>query len=67
MKSEQALESTVKLLYKPHQISKFTCFSSRFAVVFAQFTEVMWSVENEDVIRATPTGAAPTASEWSRM
>ena len=37
------------------------------AVVFAQFIEAWWSVENEDVFGAAPQGDAPTTSEWSRI
>ena len=50
-----------------HQIPKFKCFSSRLAAVFAQSTEARCSVENEDVVGAALTGAAPTTSEWSEM
>ena len=38
-----------------------TCFSCRVAIVFAQSIEV----ENEDIVGASPVGAAPTTSEWS--
>ena len=48
-----------------HQISKLKCFSSRLALVFAQYIEAMCYVENEDVVGAAPTGDAPTTSEWS--
>ena len=41
--------------------------SSRLAAVFAQTTEAMCSVENEDVVGAVPTGDAPTPSEWSTI
>ena len=34
------------------------------AVVFAQFIEAIWWVENEDVVGAAPIGDAPTTSEW---
>ena len=50
-----------------HQIPKLEWFSSRRAVVFAQSIEARCSVENEDVVGATPTGDAPTASEWSTI
>ena len=45
-----------------HQIPK--CFSSLFAVVFAQSNEARCLVQNEDVVGAAPTGDAPTTSEW---
>ena len=44
---------------------KINCFSYRLTVVFAQYTEARFKVENGDVIGATPTGDAPTPSEWS--
>ena len=50
-----------------HQIPKLKCFSSRLAVVFAQYIEAKWWVENEDVVGAAPTGDAPTTSEWSTI
>ena len=50
-----------------HQIPKLKCFSSRLAVVFAQYIEAKCSVENEDVVGAAPTGDAPTTSEWSTI
>ena len=53
--------------YKVHQISKFKCFSSRFAIVFVQSIEARCDVENEDVVGAAPTGDAPTTSEWSTI
>ena len=53
------------LWYKPHQIPKLKCFSSLLAAVFAQSTEARSWVENEDVVGATPSGDAPTTSEWS--
>ena len=37
----------------------------RLAVVFAQFIEAGCSVGIVDVVGATPTGDAPTTSEWS--
>ena len=40
---------------------------SRLAVVFAQSIEARCYVENEDVVGATPTGDAPTTSEWSTI
>ena len=57
------------LYYKTHQISKLKCFSSRIAFVFAQSIEAMYSVENEDVVGAAPSGDAPTTSEseWSTI
>ena len=42
-------------------------FSSSLAVVSAQSIEASCAVENEDVVGATPTGDAPTASEWSTI
>ena len=56
---------TVK--YKPHQIPKLKCFSSRFAVASAQSIEARCSVEDEDVVGAAPTGDAPTTSEKSAI
>ena len=50
-----------------HRIPKLKCFSSRLAVVFAQFIEARCYVENEDVVGAAPTGDAPTTSEWSAI
>ena len=43
------------------------CFSPRLAVVFAQFIEAIYQVENEDVVGAAPTGDAPTTYEWSTI
>ena len=37
------------------------------SVVFAQYIEAKCQVENEDVVGATPTGDAPTTSEWSTI
>ena len=45
-----------------HQIPKLKWFSPRFAVVFAQFIEVRYLVENEDVVGAAPAGDAPTTT-----
>ena len=42
-------------------------FSSRLAVVFAQFIEARCQVENEDAVGAAPRGDAPTTSEWSTI
>ena len=50
-----------------HQIPKLKCFSSRLAVVFAQYIEAKFWVENEDVVGAAPTGDAPTTSELSTI
>ena len=47
-----------------HQIPKRKCFSSALAIVFAESIEAGRWVENEDVIGATPTGDAPTTSDW---
>ena len=55
--------TTVKSLYKPHQIPKPKYFSSRLAVVFAQANEARCQVGNEDVVAAVLTGNAPTTSE----
>ena len=44
-------------------IPKLNCFSSRLAVVFAQYFEAMCQVENEDVVGAAPTHDDPTTSE----
>ena len=55
------------LSYQAHQIPKLKCFSFRHVVVFAQSIEVMWYVENGDVIGAAPTGDAPTTSEGSSI
>ena len=55
------------LWYKAHQIPKLWCFSSRLTVVFAQSIETRCSVENEDVVRAAPTGDASTTSDWSTI
>ena len=50
-----------------HQIPKLKSFSIPLAVVFAQYIEAKCSGENEDVVGAAPTGAAPTTSEWSTI
>ena len=50
-----------------HHILKLKFFSSGLAVVFAQYIEAMFWVENEDVVGAAPTGDAPTTSEWSTI
>ena len=50
-----------------HLILNLKCFSSRHAVVFAQSYEARCQVENEDVVGAAPTDAAPTTSEWSTI
>ena len=55
------------LCYKLHQIPKHKYFSFRLAFVFAQSIEARCSVENEDEVRAAPTGDAPTTSEWSAI
>ena len=57
----------LKLSYKTHQIAKHKWFSSGLAVVFALSIETMCSVENEDVVRAAPTGDASTTSERSTI
>ena len=38
-----------------------------FAAVFAKSLETRCQVQNEDVVRAVPTGDAPTTSEWSTI
>ena len=53
-----------------HQTSKISHTNSKninVAVVFAQSIEVRCSAENEDVVRAAPTGNAPTTSERSTI
>ena len=46
---------------------KLKCFSCRLVVVFVQYIEAKCYVENEDVVGAALTGAAPTTSEWSTI
>ena len=59
------IEELSNLWYKPHQISRRKCFSSRLAVAFAQSIEARCWVENvEDVVGAMPTGDTPTTSKW---
>ena len=41
-----------------HQIPKLKCFSSRLAVVFAQYIEAKRWVQDEDVVGAAPTGTS---------
>ena len=41
------------------------CYSSRLAVVFAQYIEGKYKVQNEDVVGASPIGDAPTTSKCS--
>ena len=41
-------------------------FLTLLAVVFAQYIEAKYEVENEDVVGA-PTGDASTTSEWSTI
>ena len=55
------------LLYKQHQISTLKIFLCCLAAVFAESLEPRCQVENEDVVRAAPTGDAPTTSEWSTI
>ena len=50
-----------------HQITKFKWFSSRLAIVSAQFIEARCYVENEDVVGVVPIGDAPTTSVWSTI
>ena len=50
-----------------HQITNFKCVSSCLPVVFAQSIEARYQVGNEDAVGATPTGDAPTTSEWSTI
>ena len=56
---------TVKSLIWVHQIPQLKCFSSRLAIVFAQPIEARREVQDENVVGAAPTGAAPTTSEWT--
>ena len=49
------------------QIPRFKCFSSRLAIVFAQYIEAKCWVENEDVVGAALPGDAPATSEWSTI
>ena len=54
------------------QTSNVSCTKSQnlnvsHFVVFAQSIEARCYVENEDVVGAVPTGAAPTTSEWSTV
>ena len=60
---ENAAYRPSNLLFKPHQIPILTCFSHRIAVVYAQSIKARCLVENEDVVRATPTCDAPTTSD----
>ena len=53
------------LYYKAHPIPKVKWFSSRLSVVFVQSIEARCWVENKDVVGVSPTGGAPTTSEWS--
>ena len=39
----------------------------RLTFAFAQSIEARYYAENEDVVGAAPTGAAPTTSEWSTI
>ena len=50
-----------------HQTPNFKCFLSGLAFVFAKSIEAMYYVENEGVVGATPTGDAPTTSDWSTI
>ena len=52
---------------RSYHFPQLKCFSSRLAVVFAQSTEIMSLVKNEDALGAAPTGDAPITSEWSRI
>ena len=47
-------------LYTPRQIPAINCFSSRLAAVSAHSIEAKCQVENEDIVRASPTGDAQT-------
>ena len=38
------------LSYKPHQISKLQCFSSRLVIIFAKYIEAKCWGQNEDVV-----------------
>ena len=50
-----------------HQIPTLKRFSYCLAAFFAESLEARCQVENEDVVGAAPTGAAPTTSEWSTI
>ena len=50
-----------------HQIPNLICFLPRLTIAFVQYIEARYRIEDEDVVRATSTGAAPTTSEWSTM
>ena len=55
------------LQYKAHQIPQLKSLCTQLAVVFAQYIEAKFSVENEDVVGAAPTDDDPTTSEWSTI
>ena len=50
-----------------NKIANLICFSSRLAVVFTQFIEASCSVDDDNIVRTSPTGNAPTTSEWSTI
>ena len=56
---------TVKSLKYGVPTLKLKYFSSRFAIVFAQYIEAKYWVESEDEDGAAPTSDVPTTSEWS--
>ena len=51
------------LYYKSHRCPKLKFLSSGFAVVFVQSIDAKFLVENEDIVGASPVGAAPTTSQ----
>ena len=55
------------LWYKAHQIPEPKWFASRLSVVIVQSIYAKYLDENEDIVRATLTGDAPTTSEWSTI
>ena len=52
-------------IFQCHQTSNLS--HTIVAVVFAQTIEARYSVKNEDVVGAAPTGNASTTSQWSTM
>ena len=55
------------LWYWSHQTPTLNHFLSRLAVRFALSIEARCQIENDDVVRAAPTGDAPTTSELSTI
>ena len=60
----QIYQLVSNLQYDLHWILKLKCFSSRLAIVFAQPIEARRSIQNQDIVEASPTGDGPTTSEW---